>query len=69
MALFRKKNEPKLTYDPARQQPAIRRSICTGELTAGFIDRQTGAFHEVMLVRSEEEFRRLTGADDIVTIY
>ncbi len=69
MALFSKKREPKLPYDPARQQPAVRRSICTGELTGGFIDRETGRFHEAVLVRSIEEFRRMTGADDITTIY
>ena len=70
MRLFRK-SEP-LPYDPARQEPAVRRSICTGEMTVGFLDRDTGKFHEYMLVRTREEleeFRRAAGVTDIRTIY
>ena len=43
MALFgMRRKKPTVTYDPDTQQPAVRRSICTGEMTAGFIDRKTG---------------------------
>ena len=74
MALFGRKKRPAVAYDPDTQQPAVRRSICTGEMTAGFIDRQTGKFQEVMLVEGEaglEAFCRDIGADvgDVRTIY
>jgi len=70
MRLFRKKEA--LPYDPARQEPAVRRSICTGEMTVGFLDRDTGKFHEYMCVHTREEladFCRTLGVSDIRTIY
>lgn len=75
MALFgMRKRKPVVTYDPGTQQPAVRRSICTGEMTAGFIDRKTGKFQEVMMVEGEaglEDFCRDVGAnmDEVKTIY
>lgn len=50
---FRKKQGP--GYDAEKVFPAIRSSICTGEKTAGFVDRETGRFTEVMLVRSQRD--------------
>ena len=61
--LFRKKKEQR-TYDPAKEKPVLRKSICTGETTAGFTSLADGAFHEVMLIRDDAdlaEFRRLYG--------
>lgn len=54
--LFRKKTAPVL-YDKARMRPEIHRSICTGERTAGFYDRETGKFKEQMLIRSEKDLQ------------
>ena len=73
MPLFRKKAPP-ILYDPAAQQPALRKSICTGEMTAGFADRDTGRFHELMLLRGEgelEEFCRRVGVrrEELKIIY
>ncbi len=73
MPLFRKKAPP-ISYDPVAQQPALRRSICTGEMTAGFADRDTGRFHELMLLRGEgelEEFCRRVGVrrEELKIIY
>ena len=62
--LFRKKNASILP-NPETQRPAIRRSICTGEMTGGYLDAD-GSFHELMLLRGErekEEFCRRAGAD------
>ena len=67
MALFAKK--PKVFFDPEQQEPAIRKSICTGELTAGFVDRRTGEFTAVMLVKSVEEYQKLTGQNKIRILY
>ena len=70
MGLFGKKQ--KLVYDPASQEPAVRRSICTGEMTVGFIDRESGKFHDLMRVNGAkglEEFCRALGVKEIKTIY
>ncbi|MBR1586142.1 MAG: aspartate dehydrogenase [Clostridia bacterium] len=72
MALFRKKaSPPDISFDPATQEPAVRKSICTGEMTVGFLDKTTGAFHEWMLVDQAglDAFRKRTGAQEIKTIY
>lgn len=42
-------------YDKIKEQAVIRASICTGEQVAGFKDRETGRFREVMLIRSEAD--------------
>lgn len=59
-------------YDPEKHTPVLRSSICTGETTAGYKDKESGVFHEVMLIRDEEdlqEFRRLVKTDNIPTEY
>ena len=71
MSLFRKKTPP-IAYDPDTQLPAVRRSICTGEMTVGFIDKATGKFTDLMRVdgqRELEAFMKRIGADEIKTIY
>ena len=55
MNLFRKKKLPGIPYDPAAQEPAVRSSICTGELVVGFLDRETGKFKEYELARSQSD--------------
>ena len=42
-------------FDPERQKPVIRASICTGEQVAGFKDKTDGSFHEVMLIRDQKD--------------
>ena len=52
------------TYDPEIRKPVIRASICTGEQTAGFLNKETKQFEEVMLIRNRtdlEEFRDTYG--------
>lgn len=53
---FRKKSE-KRTYDKDNQRPVIKASICNGEQVAGFQDIHTGAFEEVMLIKSNEDMK------------
>ena len=61
------------SYDRERLEPVIRSSICTGEKTAGFREKDTGKFREVMLIRNEADladFRRQYGiTGEIGTIY
>ena len=70
MRFFRK--SPSFSYDPSAQEPAVRKSICTGEMTVGFIDRKTGRFQDVMRVDGQkglDEFCRSIGVERIKTIY
>lgn len=66
MFFARKKHESR-SYDRDKLRPVIRCSICTGERVAGFRDKSTGKFSEVMLIRNIgdlEEFRRLYNIDE-----
>lgn len=75
MKLFHRKDTviKRETYDTAALTPVIRASICTGEKTAGFRENETGKFHDIMLIRTEEdlrEFRTRYGIDGhIDTVY
>ncbi len=70
--LFKKK-EAAETWDAEKLKPVIRASICTGEKVAGFIERDTRHFREVMLIADEadlKKFRERYGIDgEIETIY
>ena len=72
MSLLKKKAIKKKTYDSSIEYPVVRSSICTGEKVAGFKDRETGRFRDVMLIRNDkelEEFKRMYGIDEIKTEY
>lgn len=43
------------SYDRENMIPALHSSICTGEKVAGFIEKRTGKFKDIMLVRSEKD--------------
>lgn len=55
--MFKKKSTKIVlpSYDPTTQRPIIRASICTGEQVAGFKDRTTGKFTEVMLIKNMDD--------------
>ena len=64
--MFFKKKSEKKTYDKENQRPVIKASICNGEQVAGFQDIHTGAFNEVMLIRSSDdltEFMNMYGIE------
>ena len=73
MSFFGKKKQPMphFSLDPATQEPAVRRSICTGEMTVGYIDKATGKFHDLMMVDRQglEDFKRQVGAETLREIY
>lgn len=53
---FRKKQDvQEKRFDREKEIPVIKSSICTGEQVAGFKDKQTGHFREIMCIRSEKE--------------
>ena len=45
----------KMEYDRENQKPIIRSSICNGERVAGFRDKNTGKFTEIMLIRDNKD--------------
>ncbi len=63
-----KNTEPLYEYDPETEKALIRASICNGEQVAGFKNRKTGEFHEVMLIRNNEDleiFKARYGLDHV----
>ena len=82
MGLFRKRDDKQgtgagrsfaRTYDKEKVKPAIRCSICNGEQVAGFVNKKTGKFEEVTLIREPrdlENFKKLYGiAEEVEKIY
>ena len=49
MGFFGKKR-PESKPDLSGKRPAVRKSICTGEMTGGYVDPETGKFHELELI-------------------
>lgn len=67
-----KKLRESIPFNPEQQLAVIHSSICTGEKVAGFKDKQTGQFIEVMLIRYEddlERFKRIYGIEKVETEY
>jgi hypothetical protein len=74
MKLFgrKKAREAAVQFDPETQYAVIRSSICTGEKVAGFKDKTTGHFTELMLIRSpadEKLFKETYGVETIKVEY
>ena len=73
--LFSKKQykiTPAYDYDPVKEKPMIRASICNGEQVAGFKNRETGEFHEVMMIRNDEDlqiFKQTYHLEDVEKVY
>ncbi len=68
-AIEQRRNEE---YNLQTQIPVIKASICNGEQVAGFKDKKTGHFTEVMLIQSEkdlEQFKKRYGVENVVKEY
>ena len=69
----KQRKAPAEAYDKELLEPVIRSSICTGEKVAGFREKETGRFREVILIRSAtdlESFKTKYGIEgEIRTIY
>lgn len=57
MGLFGRKklSAPAIEYNSEKQRAVLKCSICNGEQVAGFKDKQTGHFTEVMLIRNGQD--------------
>lgn len=65
--MFGRKKKPVKKYDPETQEPILKKSICTGETTAGFKDRRTGKYYDIMLIRNQrdlDEFMETYGIEE-----
>lgn len=56
---FKKKKTISGAYPAGEYEPAVRKSICTGEMTFGFIRKADSHFVDIALVRNEEEMKTL----------
>lgn len=59
---------PEVEYNSETQRAVIKCSICNGEQVAGFKDKQTGHFTEVMLIKSEKDlevFKKAYGVENV----
>lgn len=66
----KKKKEP--AYDTEGELPVMRCSICTGEKVAGFKNKETGRFRDVMLIKNEtdlELFKATYGVEEVTKEY
>ena len=69
---YKKNLSETVPYDPERQVPVLKCSICTGERIAGFKDTETGHITEVMVIRSDDDlryFRKHYGIDTLKEEY
>ena len=74
MGLFRKNKVsiPLIEYNPEKQQAVLKCSICNGEQVAGFKDKQTGHFTEVMFIKDGRDldlFKKMYGLDSVSKEY
>ena len=70
--MFGRETIEKKEYDRENLRPLLRCSICTGEQVAGFKNRHTGKFEEVMLIRNQKDldlFMEMYGIDTVTKEY
>ena len=68
----KKKKSISAEYDPEREYPVIKASICNGEKVAGFKSKEDGAFREVTFIANEADlkaFKEACGTEEIKTEY
>ncbi len=61
-------NAPSYKYDPEIEKPIIKASICNGEQVAGFKNKTTGQFSEVLFIKDNSDlnlFMKTYGLDHV----
>lgn len=56
--MFKRKHTKQHTdfvYDPETMEPVLHCSICSGEETAGFLDKKTGKFTDIALITNADD--------------
>lgn len=54
---FKKKENHIEAYDKENLEPILMVSICTGETVAGFKNKNTKKFNEVLLIRNDNDLK------------
>ena len=71
--MFGKKRKSfSVKYDPDKEYPVIKASICNGERVAGFKSKEDGHFTEVTFIANEADlkaFKDACGIEEIKTEY
>lgn len=68
--MFKKKEI--IPFNPDTHRAVVHCSICTGEQVAGFKDRVTGKFTEVMLIKNDrdmDDFKKTYHLTDVTKEY
>ena len=65
---FKKKEIKKEAYDKENLIPVLVSSICSGETVAGFKDKRTKKFMEVMLIKSDKDLKIFMKKYDLTEI-
>lgn len=74
MTFFHREKHLPVAFDREKEEPVVKKSICTGEATVGFVDKNTGHYRDIRKVNSPieiEAFCKEVGIDPgkIKTIY
>ena len=67
-----KKDKISIMFNDETQIAIVKCSICTGEQVAGFKDKKTGHFTDIMLINNEkdlEDFKKMYNIENIVKEY
>lgn len=72
--MFGKRKKETISWDREKLRPAVRKSICTGEATFGFVRKTDGSFLGIQLVENDEELSSLLSSykirkEDVEEIY
>lgn len=55
-------------FDKENYRAVLRCSICTGEQVAGFKNKHTGEFHDIMLIKDAEDLDAFQELYDVAVI-
>ena len=64
----KKKTLPIQQFDKENYRAVLKCSICTGEQVAGFKDIHTGEFHDIMLIKNEDDLDAFRKMYDVTVI-
>ena len=73
MALFKKNAHASIyPYDPSKEEPFLHANTCNRETVVGFKEKDTGKFHEVMMITSDkelEDFKKTYGIEGDIRMF
>lgn len=73
MGLLKKRTYVSLyPYNPSKEEPFLHANTCNRETVVGFREKDTGKFHEVMMITNDkelEEFKKTYGIKDDIRMF